>query len=80
MPNIPILSRLFGKSPKEEVVNAPRKNVRRKSKALPVHEEGKSSSSSSQSKARKPRKKKVLGETNGNPGSNPSADTPGNRV
>ena len=78
MPNIPILSRLFGKSPKEEVVNAPSKNVRRKSKALPVHEEGQGSSS--QSKARKPRKKKVLGETNGNPGSHPSTDTPGNRV
>ena len=78
MPNIPILSRLFGRSPKEEVVNAPRKNVRRKSKALPVHEEGESSGQ--QSKARKPRQKKVLGETNGNPGPNPSADTPSNRV
>ena len=78
MPNIPILSRLFGRSPKEEVVNAPSKNVRRKSKTLPVHEGGQSGGQ--QSKARKPRQKKVLGETNGNPGSNPSADTTGNRV
>ena len=78
MPNIPILSRLFGKTPKEEVVNAPRKNVKRKSKTLPVHEEGQSGGQ--QSQARKPRQKKVLGETNGNPGPNASADTPSNRV
>ena len=78
MPNIPILSRLFGKSPKEEVVNAPSKNVRRKSKALPVHEEGQGSSG--QGKTRKPRKKKVLGEAHGNPGSHPPTNTPGNRV
>jgi hypothetical protein len=78
MPNIPILSRLFRKSPKEEVENAPSKNGRRKSKALPLHEEGQGGSS--QSKARKPRKKKVLGEAHGNPGSHPPTDTPGNRV
>ena len=78
MPNIPILSRLFGKNPKEEVVNAPSKNVRRKSKALPVHEEGQSGGQ--QSQARKPRKKKVLGEAHGNPGSHPPTNTPGNRV
>ena len=78
MPNV--LSRLFGaftKSATKEIVNAESEDVGRKSEALPIHRERvpRRSSGKEKTNSQSTRKKtKVLGETDGNPGTYPPTD------
>jgi hypothetical protein len=78
MPNV--LSRLFGafsKSATKEIVNAEGEDVRWESEALPVHKERvpRRISSKKKTNSQSTRKKtKVLGETDGNPGTYPPTD------